>query len=257
LRVKISIILICCAVIMFLLAEIAISFEKSDLNIKPRVLEVSTFFTGSSVTITGKIPSSCDAIVEIIGPLAHDFYDVKGRLGPFWMTREKVRLDGAPCLYILLLPTSLDWSRNTRVRDLGIGLEYLKSVISINNGDKLSDDMFKMFLGLKSSEGLYGEEVGAISYQGIEKGRKGFIAAYTFPSSVVGGRYRVKVTSLKNGVLEDVMTGEFEVKEVGFIKYVHDLATNRSLIYGISSVLIALFAGALMGMLFKRTRGGH
>jgi hypothetical protein len=251
----VSIILMGCAAMTAFLVEPAASQERSDLAISPRVLKVTAFFAGSRVTISGKIPSSHDAVVEIIGPETSGLYDVKGRLGPFWMNREKIQLEKVPCLYILLLPEGQGWGRKTG--DLGMGLEHLKSVIFVNHDGAIPDDVFRMFVNLKSSEGLYGEKPGAVSYQRAENGLKGFTAVYTFPSSTAGGRYEVKVTTLEKDTPGQVMTGGFVVKEIGFIKFIHDLASKQSLFYGIFSVLIALFAGALIGLLFKQRGRGH
>jgi hypothetical protein len=47
------------------------------------------------------------------------------------------------------------------------------------------------------------------------------------------------------------LSRSFTVDEVGFSRLVYDLATNQRLVYGILAVVIALFAGAVMGLLFK------
>ena len=58
-------------------------------------------------------------MIEILGPEANDLYDLKGRVGPFWMTREKVQLENAPQLYMLLLPQGQDWERKAALAGLG------------------------------------------------------------------------------------------------------------------------------------------
>jgi hypothetical protein len=45
----------------------------------------------------------------------------------------------------------------------------------------------------------------------------------------------------------------FQVEEVGVIKTIHELAYHQELIYGILCVVIALFVGAVMGLVFVRT----
>jgi hypothetical protein len=251
----VSVLLMCCIAMTFLGAGFVVPKECSELEISPHVLEVNAFFSGGRVTVSGRIPSSDDAVVEITGPETVSSYDVKGRVGPFWMTREKISLEKAACLYIVLLPTGKDWVE--KIKDFGMGLEHLKNVISINNGNRISDDIFRMFIDLKNSEGLYCEKPGAVLYKDAKNGFKDFTAAYTFSSSIMGGEYKVKVTTIEKGAPGYIMTGEFKVKEIGFIKFVHDLASKKSLSYGVLSVLIALFAGALMGLLFKRGAGSH
>jgi hypothetical protein len=93
-------------------------------------------------------------------------------------------------------------------------------------------------------------------YTPAANGRRAFTATYMFPSSTTAGRYRVKATTIENGVRGPEKSREVTVQEIGFVKMVKDLASNRPLTYGVSAVLIALVAGSLMGVIFKRG-GSH
>jgi Putative transmembrane protein (Alph_Pro_TM) len=247
-------ILLCCAGLIMGSAGPARCDEPAELTVSPSVMSVDTFFSGGQVTISGEIQSSDEVVIEVAGPEVNSLYDLKGRVGPFWMTREKVQLAKAPGLYMLLLPQGQDWEQKAAL--LGLGVEHLKKQIAISGSDLPADDVFRMFVSLKSSEGLYGETPGAILYTPGQNGHKRFTATYLFPAATTGGKYTVKATIIENGSGGLELSREVTVQEVGFVKMVNDLASNQRLTYGVAAVVIALAAGALMGLIFKRG-GSH
>jgi len=237
-----------------LLAETAWTADTGELTIQPGVLDIGTFFSEGLVTISGEVPSGQDVIVEIAGPSANGQFDLKGRVGPFWMTRGKAEMDGAPAMYVLLLPGGQDWHR--KASSLGLGLERLRRKISIQSSALPPDDLFNMFVDLKKSEGLYAIEDNAITYASAKNGHRQFTTAFRFPRSTATGKYQIKATAVANGARGLEQSCSFLVDEVGFDRLVLDLATNQRLTYGILAVVVALFAGAVMGFLFK-SRGSH
>jgi len=243
------VILICWAGLAFAPAGFARAGAPAALTVDPAVLNVGTFFSGGQVTITGEVPTADDVVVEIIGPQTTSLFDVKGRIGPFWMTREKVDLENAPALYILLMPSGTDWSQKTPA--LNLGISNLKQQIGISGSESPLDDIFPMFVKLKRSEKLYGEVPGAVLFSTNENGRRRFTATYHLPSSIASGKYTIKATTIANGQRGEELFADLTVQQVGFVEMVDRLATNRRLTYGVASVLIALFSGAVMGLIFK------
>ena len=246
--------LLVCFTFISLLAETAWTADTSELTIQPEVLNIGTFFSAGQVTISGEVLSEQDVIVEIAGPAANGQFDLKGRVGPFWMTRGKAEMDGAPVMYVLLLPGGPDWHR--KASTLGLGLERLRRKISIQSTALPPDDLFNMFVDLKKSEGLYAIEDNAITYASPKNGRRRFTTVFRFPRSTATGKYQIKATPVANSARGREQSRSFLVNEVGFNRLIHDLAMNQRLIYGILAVVIALFAGALMSFLFK-SRGSH
>jgi len=246
-------VLFCCGCIA-LPAGSAWTAEPGALTVQPDVLNIGTFYSAGQVTISGEVFSGQDVIVEIDGPAANGQFDLKGRVGPFWMTRGKAELDGAPAMYVLLLPAGDDWRR--KASTLGLGLERVRRKISIQSDEMAPDDLFNMFVELKKSEGLYAVEDNAVAYAPADNGRRRFTAVYHFPRSTAAGKYQIKATAVSDGAKSLELSRSFLVDEVGFARLIDDLATNQRLTYGILAVVIALFAGAVMGFLFK-SGGSH
>jgi hypothetical protein len=246
--------IICCSGFALLHTAPVRAAATGELAIQPEVMNIGTFYSGGRVTVSGEVPQGQDVIVEITGPASNGKFDVKGRVGPFWMTRGKAELDGAPSMYVLLLPGDPHWQE--AAESLGLGLENLKKEISIQSEGRSSEELFNMFLELKKSEGLYVEKGGAVTYATADDGRRRFTAVYRFPRSTAAGRYTIKATAVADGAKLTELSRTFPVDEVGFTRLVDDLATNRRLAYGILAVVIALFTGAVMGVVFKGG-GGH
>ena len=247
--------------IAFLLLSMGIAFvlcffasavwagQSNELTVQPEVLDIGTFYSGGEVMISGKVPDEQDVVVEITGPSADNQFDIKGRVGPFWMTQDKAELDGAPAMYVLLLPNGPNWKQKAVA--LGLGLEMLKRTITIKSKSLSQDKLFDMFLKLKKDQGLYVEKESAITYMPDGNGDKRFTAIYQFPRSTSAGAYSIKATTVSKGEKSMAQSRNLTVDEVGFTRLVDDLATNRRLTYGILAVVIALFTGGLMGILFK------
>lgn len=253
-RRLIFITLVCCAAILPASAGWVWSAEPADLSVSPAAMNVGTFFAGGQLTVSGEIPAGHDVVLEIVGPAVNSLFNVKGRIGPFWMTREKVELENAPGLYMLLMPAGQEWEH--QAAGLGLGVDNLRQHISIGKSAESSDRIFTMFVKLKRSEGLYGETPGAVTYASAENGAKRFTASADLPSSTAVGVYQIKATVLEQDKPVQTLQHDFTVQEVGFVKIVNELASDRRLIFGVSAVLIALFAGAVMGFIFKGG-GGH
>jgi hypothetical protein len=253
-RVVFMLLLVFCCLIP-LAEETARATQSGELEIEPKVLNLGTFYSGSQVKISGEVADERDVIVEIDGPVVNSQFDLKGRVGPFWMTQDKADLEGAPAMYILLLPGGDNWRREAS--SLGLGPKKLRRKISIQSATLPPDDIFNMFLELKKSEGLYVVQDNAITYASSENGRRRFTAVYHFPRSTVAGKYAIKAITVAPGAKNIAQQSRsLLVDEVGFARLIDDLASNQRLTYGILAVVIALVAGSAMGILFKGG-GGH
>ncbi|MEJ2661765.1 MAG: TIGR02186 family protein [Desulfobacteraceae bacterium] len=244
-----SMLLLACLGLGLAVAPAARAAQSDKLSIRPEMMDIGTFYSGGIVNVSGDVPAGQDVIVEITGPDVDNQFDIKGKVGPFWMTRDRAELDRAPAMYVLLLPGGSPWVKKTSA--LGLGLENLKRKMTIESTTLPPDDLFEMFLKLKTDQGLYVEKENAVTYETVDDGSRRFSAEYRFPRATSAGTYSIKATYVADGVKKGVRTQRFMVDEVGFTRLVDDLATNQRLTYGILAVVIALFTGALMGFLFK------
>jgi hypothetical protein len=226
-----------------------------DISITPPEIQIGLYYSGKQLNISGMIPSGGDVLVGIEGPLQHQTFNIKGKVGPLWMNTGKVEIDHIPSLYLLLLPEGEIWQQ--RLASMGIGLEKLKSDMVVASHNLSKDEIFKRFVQLKQSEGLYATLGGAVSYAPATKEKKRFEAGVFFPSAIAPDDYKITLTYVHDGAIKDTVVRTIPVKEVGVVKSIRRLANQRELAYGIACVIIALFFGIVMGLIFKGGGGGH
>jgi hypothetical protein len=234
--------------LLFLIAGLAVAADLADLEINPSYLDITCFYSGQKIKISGTVPADRDIIIEIKGPERKDTFNMKGRIGPFWMNRDKVELEHVPFLYALLLPGNRKW--DSQLDALGVGMHNLEKNITIRPKTLSFDTIFEQFIQLKRSQRLYAKLDDAISYSPESKGRKHLTASFTFPPSIVPAEYKVVTTLISNGKADEKSVFNFTVKEVGLTKTIRELAHQRGLIYGLLSVAMALISGAIIGIIF-------
>ncbi len=239
----------------FMTASNIAAQETKGLVVNPAVIDVGSFFSGSELTISGDIKATDDVIIEITGKDGTNNFELKGRVGPFWMTTGKVELENIPSFYLVLLPEGKDWLQ--RADTLGLGMDQIKRRLKTSGTVQVPENIFSMFKKLKKSEELYDEISGAVTYSAVKDGMKHFVGKCKVPSSIALGSYEIKATVVTSGTRGPEFQGRLKVQEIGFVKFVNKLASDRRIIYGVSAVIIALAAGLLMGVLFRQSGGSH
>jgi len=251
--------LLCCTTILCLFAATAdkksYAATPDGLAISPQILAIDGFFSGSMLKVSGTIELTEDVIIEVIGKDAGNSFDLKGRIGPFWMTKGNIRIENIPELYLLMLPEGQSQDKKYKIPDIGI--DHLKKRMSTNGTIESPPDIFDMFAGLKTAQGLYKEVPDAVNYTVKTDGTKRFEATCRLPALIETGLYEVVATIVSEKGKGRQMKNSFSVEQVGFVKLIDNLASNRRILYGVTAVVIALAAGLIMGILFRQGEGGH
>lgn len=134
-------------------------------------------------------------------------------------------------------------------RLLGLGLDMLTP--NMLRGTPSESDRaaaLAAFLRLKKQDALYDETATAIEI--IDQ--RLFRAEIDLPAGMPVGRYVTEFFAFKNGRLVGYQTGELPVDIVGAGHILHQAAYERSFLYGVSGVLLAVFMGWGAAFLFRR-----
>ena len=228
--------------------------EMLDFDVSPQELHIGAFFAGRTVVLSGATNVSIDVAFEVFGPEEKGKFHLKGKVGPLWMNLKEVQLGHAPHLYLLL--TSENLVSADDLVGLGIGLKHVESKLVVRPENLDKDMIFEQFLKLKSSQGLYAEHCGAVTYGSPTGGKRSIHAEFLLPSSTAPGRYEILATGFSADGSIFCTTRGFQVEEVGVIKAIHDFAFSYGLVYGIFCVVIALAVGGFIGVFFRRA-GAH
>ena len=97
-------------------------------------------------------------------------------------------------------------------------------------------------------EGLFGRQLGNVSFLGNQL----FRTDVHFPSNVPTGAYLVTVYLIRDGAVESAQSTPLSVSKIGIGAWVYDFAYEQSALYGLLAIVLALLAGWLAGVVFRR-----
>jgi len=237
----------------------AASYIKAHLS--PKTVDIGAFFNGAKVYVAGDVSRDAEVVVRLSGMPQDVALKKKGKiLGLLWMNLSSVTIHNVPSLYLIY--TSKDFKPTARAQpdkweELGFGFAALKKQVDMSSAEAEREGVFKEFLKLKESEGLYGLETGQVTYGEAESGGKSFGAILQIPPRLTPGKYLVESFAVKDGSVAAMTTAELQVRQVGLPAFISRLAFKNGALYGLLAAIIAIAAGLLIGVIFKGEKGAH
>jgi uncharacterized protein (TIGR02186 family) len=225
------------------------------------LIEIGLSYRGDQIHFFGvnPVPGS-DLIIRLTAEKSEEVkLSVKGRVGPFWMTVKQYDVTGAPFMYKIHSSKPLDQIISQALaEELELGYNAVRSKMKMDlaRGEAAPDDADKVFNGLikiKEKANLYNivEDPRRLE---ITEGRL-FKHYFRFPAAATEGRYLVESFCFQNGELVGYGKDIIEIKKVGLESWLTRISQDQPVFFGIMAVLIAVGAGLLVGMIFRK--GGH
>jgi hypothetical protein len=227
--------------------------ESVTLQVVPPMVEISSFFHGREVTITGTLPAGYQAVAQVMGPVGQEHLMRKGRRGPLWMNVGEVTVSGAPSLYLMLSSAS-----DLLAGASPWGFQSLKKHLTLAGQVQENEkaEFLEQFLELKKSEKLYAALPGGLKLSPAGNGRLEVTGRFWLPANTKPDTYKVCLTAVLEDKVVDRECTNLSVQMIGFPALIMSLAHQHGAAYGILAVVIAIFTGFIMGYLFKGG-GGH
>lgn len=247
--------------------------RSAGTEVAVRRVPISASFTGQEVFVYGEVPAGTETVVSIMeapttGPVR---LMLKGRRAFFWLGVRQYAVDGAPGLYLAHVscpicnglaecPHKLDIEALNRALapqgvELGLAEIAAHSKVECRSG-KLepgeADRVLDGFWALQGKRGLYRLIPNSIRISAAHD----FYESFALPTQAPEGRYTIRTFFLADGKVIGATSNELFVSKTGLIAWLSRLAERRAGVYAIITVLIAVAAGWLAGMIFKRG-GGH
>ena len=246
----------CLPILLILCLSSSARAESVSLQVTPDMVEITSFFQGHTVTVTGALPAGLGAVVEVVGPTTEEHLRRKGRRGPLWMNVGNITVSGAPSLY-MVISSAADLLAGNRI-DAPWGFPSLIQRLSLKGDLQENEkDLFRhQFLELKESEQLYSAWPGGLKVSPPEDGLQKVTGTFWLPANVRPDTYKVCLTAVREGQAAERVCTDLTVQMVGFPALLMTLAYEHAALYGILAVVIAIVVGFVMGYLFKGG-GGH
>ncbi len=221
-----------------------------DLELSPAVVEISAFYNGTTVLAKALIPADTEAVVRLSGQGEELHLKKKGKVaGLIWMNTDDITLENAPNVYMVYTPAA--------IADLGasparmLGFDALKDRVAVLPAGNDNDFIIAEFIKLKQNDKLYTVAPATVKYGPVSAGFKTVEVELAVPPRMGPGTYTVDLAVVGNGVLLGVSQKQLAVRLIGFPAQLSKLAFNRPVLHGIMAVLIAIFAGLFIGIIFK------
>ncbi len=163
--------------------------------------------------------------------------------------------ENAPGIYMLASSMKLSTlAGEGELERLGLGRRALAKSIEFR-GEGTGPDTFGHFIRLKESEGLYylsGGKVDRLEKAGVSIARCTFL----LPAKLPLGQYEIRAFAFRNGRGRLLGKAFLEVKQVGLVAWLRQLAFSHGFLFGVVAVLIALAVGLATGFVFGKG-GSH
>ncbi|MGE0746977.1 MAG: TIGR02186 family protein [Rhodospirillales bacterium] len=217
-------------------------------DLSKRQIAITTGFAGTDLLLFGAVEGPGDVIVVVRGPPREQVVRRKIRIAGVWLNGESVEFAHVPVFYWVASSRPLNAIAPPAFLDQhGIGTGHL--ALRPAEGAQHDIPAFRAALVRNKAEAdLYEEAEGAVTFLADRL----FRTTVTFPANLPTGTYEAEVYLLRDRSLVSRQTTTIEVARVGLGARIHNFARQQAALYGIIAVLVALAAGWLAGVIFRR-----
>lgn len=219
---------------------------------------ITVNFDGSEIMVFGAVERDApapegplDVIVTVEGPSSPVTVRKKERVLGIWVNTDSLAVEHAPAFYAVAstrpLEEILSLSEDLRYR---ITLPQTVRTLGVAHDATDSPEFREALMRLRKRSGAYVEVD-----HGVSLTRNVLIRAdFVLPANLTEGMFRARVFLLRGGHVVSRQETEIEVHKEGIERFLHRLALDQPLLYGILSLVMAIAAGWLASAAFGRLR---
>ena len=203
----------------------------------------------NGIDLSAEGAEGVDVIVVVHGPEVPMRIWRKERVAGVWVNSQPVTFENVPGYYAVASNRPLeDITTADYLRSENIGTENLVliSVEDVPVEEKV--ELRKAIMGNRTDAGLFIKDESAVTFPAGPL----FRSAIHFPANVPVGDYRVIVRLFVDGVEIDRTYSVIAAGKKGLEQRIYEFAQNQSLFYGVVAVLLAVLAGWVASVVFRR-----
>lgn len=237
------------------------SAEQLTIALSTSDIRIDSDFTGSEIAVFGVIErdaatvsrgSPYEVAVLVSGPTETVVARRKEPLLFLWVNRASETFESAPSFYALASTRPLaEIATPSLLERLGLGFANMPlDPLATPASARAASDFRDAFIRLRREAGLYSEIAGGVTFIGSSD--TVFVSPTWIPSNAPDGRYTIRVFLFSGSVFLAEQQATLNVTKVGFEQFMYASAHDNALLYGLACVGLALFAGWLAGVIFRR-----
>jgi uncharacterized protein (TIGR02186 family) len=215
-------------------------------------ISITSSFTGTEILLFGAIDRPGDVVVVVQGPREDLVVRRKARVSGIWMNRKSVTFHGVPAYYAVASSRPLEDIAPPTVRArYRLGGDYLDFAIAGETHQLAGQELLdfrEAILRNKAREDLF-----VIDEEQVRFRDHLFRTSLVFPANAPEGDYSVNVYLMRGGRVVDNQQSTLSIRKAGLERTIFDLANEQPALYGLIAIVIALFAGWLAAVAFRRT----
>ena len=213
------------------------------------VISIDSGFTGTDVLLYGAVEEEGDLVVVIRGPDERVSIRRKDRIAGIWMNQDEIEFQAVPSFYLVASNRPLDEIAQINFRELHqIGIDALQLISNTARPEEEVAPFREALIRNRRREGLYSDSIGAMKFLS----NRLFSTSIHFPANVPEGAYRAEVFLIRDGKVISAETTPLFVNKSGFLWQINFYAHSQPALYGIVAILVALFAGWIAGVVFRK-----
>ncbi len=234
--------------------------ETMVADLSDRAIKITSNFTGSRIVVFGMIERDgltvsraepYDLVIVVRGQPEALVSRRKERVAGVWINKKSRTYRNAPNFYALSSNRKLaDIAHPSVLAKLELGTDNLLMPKNQADGStfKTHDPFREAALRLRRQEGLYRDDLSSIVFLNDSL----FRSTVDIPANVAVGTYDVSLYLFRGGALLHSKTQPMTISKFGFEQITYSLAKDHGVVYGLLSVLIALFTGWFAGVVFRK-----
>lgn len=220
-------------------------------DVSDRLIAITTAFVGGDVVVFGSTETEGSIVITMQGPRENQMVRRKSRVAGIWINQHRVEFRNVPSFFAIASSEPLEDIVDPAVRDrMELGVDHLKleTVDSAGYSAEELSSFAEALIRNKEREGLYTVTPKTIRYPGP----KLFRTTFEFPANVPPGLYRIEVFHFKDRQVIGAQQSSLQISKVGMEAEVYDFARESAALYGLAAILIAVTAGWLAGVIFRK-----
>ena len=212
-------------------------------------INITTSFSGTQLLLFGATEGAGDIVVVVRGPQRQEVLRRKERIAGIWINSQSVTFDDVPGYYFQASTRPLSEIADERtLQRLQIGVTRVPMRVADDGVETGANPYWRALLRLKRKGNLYSVSPTPIRVIADRL----FRVELTFPASVPTGTYTAEIYLFRGKKPVSIERKDLLVRRAGAEAAIFDFAHQHSAIYGILAVVVALLAGWLAGVIFRK-----
>jgi len=219
------------------------------VDLSDYAVEITTGFAGADVMLFGAVEEKSDILVVVRGPEGPVTLRRKGRVAVIWMNVASMTFDQVPSFYAYASSRPVeDMLDEALLRRLEIGIDNIEVNARGIASQNIIDEWRAALIRRMEEQELYRLDPGEVTLRADQL----FRTRIAFPSNVPTGVYRATVYQIQDGRVVKAQTTPLRVRKAGVEAQLCNFAHEQAGLYGLVAVLLALGAGWLSHLAFRR-----